>query len=150
MALSFHSLELRALAAATEDEGKVKSAILHLLPEDIRGRKDVIFDASIIEGHFGNRITAFVLTFRRHGDIRKILDYLVSKLDKRSRSLILESMEERIDDSNNLYIRFDKQEAYTGVVKLGSRDAIQLKAKVAAFPATKENAVKVCENYFGQ
>ena len=52
-------------------------------------------------------------------------------------------MDGRVDDDCNFFIRFDKQEAYCEKLVLGSRDSIQLKGKVAAYPANRMNAVKI-------
>ena len=42
---------------------------------------------------------------------------------------IEKSLEQRLDEDNNLYLRFDKQAAFFGYVLIGSEDTIRLQIK---------------------
>jgi len=56
---------------------------------------------------------------------------------------------ERIDDECCLHIRFDKQEAYKGIVKLAATpDTIAARIKLKAYPAKLEKAIEVAEMIF--
>jgi len=58
--------------------------------------------------------------------------------------------QDRINDSCFLYLRFDKQSAYSGeliLTELG--DAIHLRFKVLSFPAEREVAISKIKNFLG-
>lgn len=51
----------------------------------------------------------------------------------------------RLDDSGILYLRFDKQEAFLGRLKLSeSEDVIRVRIRFSAYPISKELIEKVC------
>jgi hypothetical protein len=54
-----------------------------------------------------------------------------------------------MDDRGNLFLRFDKQRAYLGDLKIVEHgDSLHLKLKIAAYPARKEEALKVARQIF--
>ncbi|BDZ70786.1 hypothetical protein GCM10025861_13030 [Methanobacterium petrolearium] len=54
-----------------------------------------------------------------------------------------------MDDKGNLFLRFDKQCAYLGDLKMVEHgDALHLKLKIAAYPARKEIALEVAQKIF--
>ena len=55
----------------------------------------------------------------------------------------------RIDEKGNMFLRFDKQEAYDENIKLSySGDVIHVRIKIASYPVSKENAIKVAHKLF--
>lgn len=62
---------------------------------------------------------------------------------------ILRTLEDRIDDENVLHARFAKQEAYQGRLVLArGDDVVAFRAKIAAYPSTRANAVTVARRFF--
>ena len=60
-------------------------------------------------------------------------------------------MNNKMDDKGNLFLRFDKQRAYLGDLKIIEHgDAIHVKIKIAAYPAKKENAIAGAKEIFGE
>jgi RNA binding exosome subunit len=54
-----------------------------------------------------------------------------------------------MDDKGNLFLRFDKQEAYDETLKLTyTGDAIHMRIKIASYPVSKENALAVAKDMF--
>ena len=54
-----------------------------------------------------------------------------------------------MDDSGNLFLRFDKQRAYQGDLKVVEHgDSIHLKIKIAAYPAKKKVALEIARKLF--
>ncbi len=54
-----------------------------------------------------------------------------------------------MDDSGNLFLRFDKQRAFLGDLKVVDHgDSIHLKIKIAAYPAKKKVAIKIARKLF--
>ena len=63
--------------------------------------------------------------------------------------LLKTQITERVDEQCALHIRFDKQAAYEGEVKLATTpDTIAVRIKLKAYPARREIAIKVAEPLF--
>ena len=132
----FHSLQLESFSHETEDEEKVREAMLNLLPEEVRNTAPKI-ERELLNGTHGNKIIILRIDFKKQGDVKKIFDFILENLDEKG------GVEDRIDDDCNFFVRFDKQEAYSGKLRLSSQDSIQLKGKVAAYPACRSKAVEI-------
>ena len=76
------------------------------------------------------------LEFKKQSDINKLVEFLKQKVE-------LEDVERHVTEEGRFWIRFDKQKAFAKEIVLGDEDTIQLKGKVAAFPAKRENAIAV-------
>ena len=130
------------MAHATEDEQKVIAALQVLLSNDveIKGTK--------LKGHYGNPIVSFGASIGQKKTLRELWQRVVEKLRAGELEKIGEIVDDRIDESCHLYLRFDKQQAYAGELALtDSGDAIHLTLKVAAYPARKEIAAKLVKEF---
>ena len=133
----FHYVDLRAFCYATEDEKRVEDALRTFLPED--------FEIDRVEnaGHHGDRIVVLSARVERADDVRHVLSKL-SDLAEWDR--VLAELDERVDDNNSLFLRLDKQAAFKGRAELGP--GITFRAKVEAYPAKHEKAVKNARETF--
>ena len=126
------NVHFRVFCHATEDEVKVVQAL-----KFASGLEDITRD--VTEGYHGNPIIileAFVKEKRRSKD-------LFSRLKEAELQEVLDSLDNRMDDECNLYLRLDKQEAYLGNLKMTtSDDAIAVRAKVESYPKKRETAMK--------
>ena len=131
MSVPLHYLDLRAFCYGTEDEDRVEGALRTLLPEDF----DV--ERMTSEGHHGDRIVVLSARVERADEMRHVLSRLreAGVLDA-----IDDELDERLDDNNSLFVHLDKQAAARGDVRLG--EGIALRAKVEAYPATREAALE--------
>ncbi|QSG15294.1 RNA-binding protein [Halapricum desulfuricans] len=129
----FHYIDLRAFCYATEDEKRVTEALRTLLPEE--------FDIQRMEneGHHGDRIVVLSARVENADDMRVVLDQL-GELPAEQRQRLLDELDERVTDNTELFLTLEKQAAFGGDVRLG--DGITIRAKVEAYPATKEAAVE--------
>ncbi|BAA30998.1 RNA-binding protein [Pyrococcus horikoshii] len=143
--LQAHNVKIRTFIHATEDPEKVLEALETLFPEDI-SPKDVDFEVIETEGYFGNPILVVDAEIRHSRNVRKFLENLRNSLSEEDRKYLLEHAEEKVDETGTFYIRFDKQKAYLGEIKVSEgQDVIHVRIKVKAFPMRKEavvNAVK--------
>lgn len=75
----------------------------------------------------------------------KIFSYILSKLSDSDRDFLNNTIETRVDDACNCYLRFDKNEFVENkkLVLVDHGNCIHLRVKVAAFPAKQENALQV-------
>lgn len=126
----FHYIDLRAFCYATEDEARVEQALRTLLPDEF----DI--DRAVSEGFHGDRIVVLSARVENAADVRHVLDRL-SELDL---DAVEAELTERVDENCSLFLRLDKQAAYGGRIEQG--DGLELRAKVEAYPATKEAAVE--------
>lgn len=131
MGLPFHYVDLRAFCYATEDEDRVRDALRSLLPEDA----EIV--ATTGEGHHGDQIVVLSARIERAAEIETVFERLESGIDI---DRLLRELDERLDDNNALYVGLDKQAAARGEIVLG--DGLTLRAKVEAYPATRDAALK--------
>ncbi|HUT82030.1 MAG TPA: RNA-binding domain-containing protein [Candidatus Bathyarchaeia archaeon] len=105
---------------STEDVEKVKKAIVNLLPETIRDKVE-ISDVKL-RGHAGNEISLLELNITQNKMISNILGYLASNILEIDKDSLLQEVDERIDENNCFYLRFNKQDAYNEVITLDDGD----------------------------
>lgn len=136
-----HNLSYRAFVYGTENEEKVREAISTLLPT-AQPLKE------ITEGYHKNQVIILQEKITKKRDTKDFLEKLHS-LKPSAKKRILRELESKMDDRGNLFLRFDKQRAYLGDMKVVEHgDAIHLKLKIAAYPARKEEALKVARQIF--
>jgi RNA binding exosome subunit len=125
-----------AVVYSTEDREKVAMAIATLFP----------FEFEIVripaKGHFGNPIEYLEVEITKKKQIKEFWNNLIELLGDQ-RNYIINTLEERIDDQGQLFIRFDKQKAYLGEVEVTEKgDAVVVKAKLVTYPAKKERIIE--------
>jgi RNA binding exosome subunit len=120
-------VEVTALVHATEDESKVRKAVLNLLPSNIDPQA---FEEVRLKGYYGDPITALKLNVKRRKPATELLEHIVKRLSSLDLQTLLDELPQRIDESKNLYIRLDKQKAYTGKAVLERHDSIRIKARL--------------------
>jgi len=137
-----HNIVFRAIARATESEDRVKTALsLFIFDNEI--------ETIVTEGHFGNRIT--IMNARLKGkDCNRFIDVVKSGLPEPDFRRLRNELYDRVDDECVLHMRFDKQTAYSGAVKLASSEAdtITVEIKLRAYPARQDNAIAIAEKIF--
>jgi hypothetical protein len=129
--IPFHYVDLRTFCYETEDDKRVESALRTFLPEE--------FEVTRTEstGHHGDRIIVFSARVENADDVRHVLAKLSELADF---DTLLDELDERVTENTELFLRLDKQAAFRGDVRRGN--GITLRAKVEAYPATKEAAVE--------
>lgn len=136
-----HNLSYRAFVYGTENEEKVREALSTLLPTAQPTKE-------ITEGYHKNQVTILQGKITKKREMKEFLEKLGS-LKPSSKKRILRELEDRMDDRGNLFLRFDKQRAYLGDLKIVEHgDSLHLKLKIAAYPARKEEALKIARQIF--
>lgn len=120
-------VELTTLAHATEDKDKVLRAIINLFPAEsnLPG-----FDETKLTGFFGDPLISFRLEITKRRQGTELLEHFIKNLNSLDYSELIENLPNRMDESKNLYLRFDKQKAYQGTIKLEMHDAIRIKFRL--------------------
>lgn len=127
----FHYVDLRTFAYATEDDQRVEEALRHFLPEDVEIERETT------EGHLGDRILVLSARVENADEVRHVLSVLA---DAEEFEVIADELDERVTENCELFVRLDKQAAFSGETRLG--EGVTLRAKVEAYPARKDAAVE--------
>ncbi|GGJ09690.1 hypothetical protein GCM10008995_19480 [Halobellus salinus] len=137
--IPFHYVDLRTFCYETEQVTRVERALRTLLPDE--------FDVERIEseGHHGDRIVVLSARVENADGVRYVLARL-AQLPEFER--LLDELDDRVTDNTELFLRVDKQAAFRGEVRRG--DGITLRAKVEAYPATKDAAVDNAREALGR
>jgi hypothetical protein len=127
----FHYVDLRTFCYETEGEKRVEQALRTFLPEDFE------IERAESTGYHGDRIVVLSARLENADDVRHVLAKLneLPEIDA-----VVAELDERVDDNCALFLRLDKQAAFSGEVRLG--EGITLRAKVEAYPAKKPAAVE--------
>jgi len=125
-----------AVVYSTEDREKVALAMATIFPFEF---EIVSYQA---KGHFCNPIEYLEVEITKRKQIKEFWNNLINLLGDQ-REYIINTLEDRIDDQGQLYIRIDKQKAYLGeVVVTEGGDAVVVKAKLVTYPAKREKIVE--------
>ena len=117
-------IDIRVFAHATEDEGKVLSAVRNTLPQQVS--ESIVFKKSNLTGHHGNPITLFETRIKEKEHVKAFLEKLASSLGVLDKEVLGSEIEQHVE-KGCLYIRLDKQAAYLNEFRLGTTDPIHFK-----------------------
>jgi len=132
-------IDVRTLAHATEDSDRVQEAVLNTLPQ--LQAHTIILRKSSLSGHHGNPILLLETRIKDKEAVREALQKLASGLSIMDKELLGSEIEQHLE-RGNLYIRLDKQSAYTNQIKLGNIDPIHV--KVHFKKSNTEQVVRIC------
>ncbi len=136
-----HHVDVRAFCYATEICDRVQSALEVIYPvEDDDGPA---FTRRETSGHYGDPIEVFELSLSRSTHCEAVIDRI---LDRGDPSTIRAELPNRVTDDCDLYLRFDKQRAYSDR-QLVLGDGIEVRIKLEAYPAEKHAAIDNFEEY---
>ncbi|MEM4233212.1 MAG: RNA-binding domain-containing protein [Thermoplasmata archaeon] len=133
----FASLHARAICHATEELERVEETIRAVIG-------DADLHVSRTEGVHGNEIDVVQAEV---DDGRAILAFF-DRLSTESLRKVAETLEQRIDEERNMFIRIEKQLALAGDIRLSTGDdVVSVRLRVRSFPAKKEAAVRVVRQF---
>jgi RNA binding exosome subunit len=132
-------VSIRVFAHATEDQERVIQAVRNTLPEELA--ENAVFKKTTLTGHHGNPITIIETELADRQKLTGVLE----KIGKDLTSLDKESLNNEMPlhlERGNLYMRFDKQQAFLGQHRFASYDPIHF--KVHFRNKTADEIVAVC------
>ena len=134
-------IEARAYSRATEVVARVQQAVLTLFPDDVRNR--IRHQTTKTEGHNQNPITVLSALLKGNNACEHTLSHLLRALSSEEAKAILESLDQRLDETCTLFLRIDKQEAYLGRVKLATGpDVISIQYHIRNYPRCTPDDVR--------
>jgi RNA-binding protein len=137
-----HYILFRTQSHVTEDVARVRQALANVLPPDT----DIEQEETI--GYFNNPIVILSARLEKKA-AQRYLDFLRSKLPEADLKELAGEIPERLNENCDLFLKLSKQDAYLGDIRTSyAEDSIAIRARVEAYPAKKENALKKLEEYF--
>ena len=134
-----HNISYRLFVNATEDENKVIYALKEIFPKS-EPKKE------IIEGFYGNPLIILSEKFDKKQHIKQFINSFLD-MDKTELNKLKNDLKIKTDHNGNLFLRFDKQEAYNEKWKIVNHgDSIHVKIKVAAYPSKQSTAISTISN----
>jgi len=127
---AFLSAEFSAIAHATEDLQKVEQSVTFVVESISRIKANL--SRRYLKGHHGNMITTISARLSHKELPSDTLNLLLRKLSESDRRFLSQHLADCVDEDGNLYLRFDKQEAFLGNVRLQNGDPIRMKLKFAS------------------
>lgn len=127
-------IEARAYCQATEEEERVLRALETAVPGATETRER-------LDGQFGNPVMAIRRRVERSEGIRTAWDRWKAA---GILHVLRDDLESRVDEDGVLHFRIDKQAAYAGnLLPARGGDAIDIQAKLKAYPANREEILRV-------
>jgi RNA binding exosome subunit len=126
----FLSAYITVIAHATEDVEKVERAVSFVL--GLISHAEVGLSRRYLTGHHGNVITTISARLSANQLSPDALKMLSQRLPESDRAFLSRDMRNCLDEDGNLYLRFDKEEAFLGNLKLQHADPVRMKLKFAS------------------
>lgn len=140
-----HNIDAETICTAIHEELETYLfSKTNLSPEELKKGK-ITSKIEKIKPEFAYMQTMYKTNIKIEKQAHKILHKICNDLDKQNSDLLMDTLETRLDDKSNFYIRIkldsfiDKKQ----LILTDKGDCIHIKAKVAAYPSTKENALNV-------
>ena len=135
------TIEARAYSRATEVVARVEQAVLTLFPENVRNR--VRLQTTKTEGHYQNSISVLSAVLKGSRVCENTLSHLLKLLSGEEAKAILESLDQRLDETCTLFLRIDQQEAYLGRMRLATGpDVINIQYHIRNYPRCTPDDVR--------
>jgi len=136
-----HYILFRTQSHVTEDVSRVRQALETVLPPG------TAIEEEETKGYFDNPIVVLKTRLEKKA-AEKYFEFLRKKLPDADLNELIKELPERVTEDCDFYLKLSKQDAYLGDIRITyAEDAIALKAKIAAYPAKKEIALKKLEEY---
>ena len=147
-----HHINFRVIAHATEDLSGVHSALDFFLAPCLSPKETLsdLKETIETEGHFNNPIHMITAVLKKKGSCLKFSEFFKANVTKEDLMQLRDQMPERLDDDLNFYMRFSKQDAAEGRLRLTeSSDAVLVRVKIEVYPKSWEKAGLIVEELFG-
>jgi len=117
-------IDVRVFAHATEDQTKVEAATKNIFPLSLC--EELVFKETRLSGHHLNPIVLLETRLKNRDLLHEALEKLGSELSSLDKEQLNQDLVLRLD-KGNLYLRFDKQAACQGALKLTQNDPVHVK-----------------------
>jgi len=133
-------ISIRVFAHATEDQERVVQAVRNTLPEEFA--ENTVFKKTALAGHHGNPITLIEAELAERPKLMSALEKIGKGLTSLDKETLSREMQLHLE-KGNLYLRFDKQQAFLGELRFSSNDPTHF--KVHFRNKTADEIVAICK-----
>jgi RNA binding exosome subunit len=116
-------INIRVFVHATEDQERVIAAVRNILPLGLR--ENAVFKTTQLTGHHGNPITLVETELTERPKLINVLEKIGQNLTSLDKETLTSELKLHLE-KGNLYLRFDKQQAFLGQLRFSSNDPIHL------------------------
>lgn len=116
--------EIFVFIHATENREKVMKSVHNLFPRDAEFPS---YKENNLEGYYGDPIGSLYFLVKNRRSATELFDHIIQSLSSLDYVAFLDELPQRIDETKNLYLRFDKQKAFLGILALERHDSIRVK-----------------------
>ena len=139
-----HSVTVRVFCGEEESESEVLNGLKSLMPFDLEKERIAINRQNAL-GFSDRKITIVeaVLTKKRH--VKAFFDNLLEKISAPDKQMLLRQLDSRVDDDANFFVRLEKETLAkrNELLVTDGGNCYHVKIKIAAYPSSKENAIKL-------
>ena len=133
-------VNIRVFAHATEDQERLLTAVRNTLPEELW--ESAVFKKTGLTGHHGNPITLVEVELADKEKLMAMLQKIGNSLTSLDRETLNAEMPLHLE-KGNLYLRFDKQQAFLGQLRFSSNDPVHF--KIHFRNKTAEEIIAICK-----
>ena len=144
-----HNVVVNVFVKYGEDLDLIKEKLLSLIPLDLEKEKLEVKDTKA-HGFQDMPIHSLEIHLEKERHTKAFLENLLEKLTRELKDVLLQQKESRLDEEHHFFIRLDKQKLLKDNEWFitDSGNCFHIKMLIAAFPANRENSLKVVEQIF--
>jgi len=134
-------IDVSFFAHATEDPEKVLKAGQNVVSKEFSEK--IIFKKMMLKGDHGNPIIFFKARTEEETIVESVLRYISSKLSAPDKESLSQDLGLHLE-KGSLYVRFDKQGAFKGDLRLSAADPIHMRIRFRK--RKNEEITKICRD----
>jgi RNA binding exosome subunit len=146
-----HHIWLTVYSKPEDKEEGIIQNMKKFLPFDLDNEK-IKIEQTVVTSEDERKISILQIHLEKIRHISQFIDNLNLNLNDEQKQLLLRQKESRLDSKNHFLIRFDKDRLIKDneffITDCGN--CYHIKMSVAAFPTTRENALKIIEQIFNK
>jgi hypothetical protein len=144
----FHNITVSVFCKPEDDPARIEERLRAFVPFELEKEKLKV-GRQKATGFNDRPITILDITLAKESHIAQFLRLLTEALADHQKALLRHQLESRLDEELTFFVRFDKAAWNEGRPELVDHgDCYHLKMRVAAFPKTREAALKVLQQLF--
>ena len=144
-----NSIKLTVFAKQEENQEKIKSTLLSLIPFNLE-QENLQISQQTATGFNENKIIIFEILLEKERHIQSFLDNLLQNLSQEAKQLILKQAESRLGNECNFFLRFSKDKLINEneIWLTDQGNCFHIKINIAAFPKNRDIALEIIRNVF--
>jgi len=147
--MKLHRVDIRVFCKPEDNIEEVEKGLLSLIPFDLDKEK-IKLNKRNTAGFRERKIIILDVKLEKQRHVNLFLEKLGESLSEEQRDMIKSQAESRLDEDMLFYLRFDKKRFLEDKVLwlTDKGDCYHVKLSVAAFPKTRENALRCVKSLF--